>query len=158
MCIRDSSIRVDDLRGAAIAALLREHLANAARHSPPGSCHTLDLEGLRAPEVTFWSAWDGEDLLGFGALKALGPEDGEVKSMHTAAAHRGRGVAAAILETLLAEARARGYRRVWLETGSMEAYAPARRLYERYGFETCEPFADYVLDPYSMYMRLELSH
>ena len=149
-------IRKDDLEGPEIAALLRAHLDHAARHSPPESIHALDLDRLRAPEITFWSAWLGETLVGCGALKELAPDHGEIKSMHTAAAHRGKGVAARLLERILEEARARAYRRVSLETGTMEGFAPARALYSRYGFRECPPFAQYREDPNSVCMTLEL--
>ncbi|MBL8261110.1 MAG: GNAT family N-acetyltransferase [Xanthomonadaceae bacterium] len=149
-------IRIDDLRGTAIAVFLQDHLDDMHRHSPPDSVHALDLETLRRPEITFWTAWDGEALLGCGALKALDGAHGEIKSMRTAPAHRNRGVAATVLRHIVATARERGYRRLSLETGSPEAFAPARALYARFGFVECGPFADYVDDPWSMYMTLEL--
>ena len=149
-------IRIDDLRGTAIAVFLQDHLDDMHRHSPPDSVHALDLETLRRPEITFWTAWDGEALLGCGALKALGGAHGEIKSMRTAPAHRNRGVAATVLRHIVATARERDYRRLSLETGSPEAFAPARALYARFGFVECGPFADYVDDPWSMYMTLEL--
>ncbi len=150
-------IRLDDLSGAEIAALLAEHLEDAARHSPPESVHALDLARLRRPEITFWTAWDGASLLGCGALKQLDPGHGEIKSMRTAAAHRRQGVAAMILETIIAAARERGYRRLSLETGSMAAFAAARALYSHFSFVDCPPFADYREDPYSCFMRLDLT-
>jgi putative acetyltransferase len=150
-------IRRDDLRGGEIAALLRLHLEDAARHSPPESVHALDLERLRAPEITFWTAWDGADLLGCGALKELDPRHGEIKSMHTAARHRRRGVAGGMLRHIIGEADRRRYARLSLETGSMAAFAPARALYDRFGFVACAPFGDYVLDPYSVFMALDLA-
>ena len=149
-------IRKDDLKGPEIALLLRAHLDHAARHSPPESIHALDLDRLRAPEITFWSVWLGETLVGCGALKQLAPDHGEIKSMHTAAAHRGKGVAARLLERILEEAKTRSYRRVSLETGTMEGFAPARALYHRYGFRVCPPFAQYREDPNSVCMTLEL--
>ena len=145
-------IRKDDLGGPEIAALLRAHLDHAATHSPPESIHALDLEALRAPEITFWSAWSDGALAGCAALKQLAPDHGEVKSMHTALAHRGKGVAARLLTHLLAEAKARGYRRVSLETGTMEGFAAARALYARFGFTVCPPFAQYREDPHSVCM------
>lgn len=151
------SIREDDPGGTEVAALLRAHLEMAAQHSPPESCHALDLDGLRGPDVTFWTAWDGPALLGCGALKALDPRHGEIKSMHTAAAHRGRGVGAHILTHIIAEARRRGYARLSLETGSMAAFAAARALYARYGFAECAPFTGYREDPYSVFMTLDLT-
>ena len=149
-------IRVDDLSGPEIAALLREHLAFAARFSPPESVHALDLDELRAPGVTFWTAWQDAELLGCGALKELDPTHGEVKSMRTASAHLRKGVAAALLEHMLEVARERGYRRVSLETGSGDAFEPALALYARFGFARCGPFADYVRDSFSVFMTLEL--
>lgn len=150
------AIRQDDLSGPEIAALLQAHLDHSALHSPPESVHALDLDRLRVPGITFWSVWSGGALLGCGALKELSSEHGEIKSMHTAAAHRGKGVAARLLTHILAEARARSYRRVSLETGSMAAFAPARALYGRFGFEPCAPFAGYREDPNSVFLSLEL--
>jgi putative acetyltransferase len=150
-------IDVDDLSGPEIAALLEAHLQLMRDTSPPESVHALDLDGLRAPEVTFWTVWDGPALLGCGALKELAPGHGEIKSMHTAQAARGRGVARAMLAHILGEARRRGYRRLSLETGSMGAFAPARALYAGFGFHDCPPFGDYVLDPNSVFMTLELA-
>ena len=118
--------------------------------------HALDLEGLRAPEVTFWSVWQRSELLGCGALKELDARHGEIKSMRTASSHVRGGIAAMLLEHILNVALERGYHRLSLETGSMEAFAPARALYARFGFELCEPFADYVHDPYSVFMTREL--
>ena len=149
-------IREDDVRGAEILALLKAHLADVAGHSPPESVHALGIEALRAPDVTVWTAWDSGELLGCGALKEIDRHHGEIKSMRTAEAHLRQGVGTRILEHLLAEARSRSYRRLSLETGSMEAFAPARRLYERFDFEECPPFADYRPDPYSVYMTLRL--
>ena len=150
-------IRLDDLAGPQIAALLRTHLDTMAPHSPPESRHALDLTGLRAPDITFWCAWDGDELMGCGALRRLDATHGEIKSMHTAERHRGRGVGAAILDTIIAEARRLGLRRLSLETGSMAAFAPARALYARRGFVECEPFGDYRPDRYSTFMTLELA-
>ena len=149
-------IREDDVRGAEILALLAEHLADVARHSPPESVHALDVEELRAPAVTVWTAWEGGELLGCGALKELDPRHGEVKSMRTARRISAGASARGSSKHLIAEARSRSYRRLSLETGSMEAFAPARRLYERFGFEECPPFADYRPDPHSVYMTLSL--
>jgi putative acetyltransferase len=150
-------IRVDDLTGPEVAALLREHLDSMALHSPPESIHALDLEALRAPGLTFWSVWEGTALVGCGALKDLGEGHGELKSMRTASAHRRRGVATTLLRHILNVARERHYRRLSLETGSMAAFAPAHTLYSSFGFEPCAPFADYVDDPNSVFMTLELS-
>lgn len=118
--------------------------------------HALDLESLRRPEITFWSVWGESGLMGCGALKELDVQHGEVKSMRTAANHLRQGVAARLLEHIFGEAQRRGYRRLSLETGSMAAFAPARRLYAASGFRACAPFADYVLDPNSVFMTKEL--
>ncbi|HEY0944537.1 MAG TPA: GNAT family N-acetyltransferase [Opitutaceae bacterium] len=151
-------IRVDDLTGPEIAALLEEHLADMRSISPPESKHALDLAGLRKPEITFWTIWDGEqrELAGCGALLQLDPGHGEVKSMRTARAHRGRGVAAKMMEHIVDEARRRGYRRLSLETGSMEFFAPARALYHKFGFEPCRPFGSYQDDPNSAFFTKAL--
>ena len=150
-------IREDDLQGESILGLLREHLEDMAEHSPPESVHALDSEALRAPDVTFWTGWQGGELLGCGALKELDPEHGEIKSMRTAAGHVRKGVASKILEHILLEAQGRLYRRLSLETGSMEAFQPARALYESYGFVYCGPFADYADGPYSVFMTRRIS-
>lgn len=149
-------IRVDDPRDDRIATLLREHLQSATRHSPPESCHALDVDALGAPGITFWAAWRDRELLGIGALLELDPRHGEVKSMKTATRHLRGGVAAAILRTIIAEGRRRGYERLSLETGSMEAFAPARALYARHGFVECGPFGEYREDPNSVFMTLAL--
>ncbi len=146
------AIRRDDLRGPEVAALLREHLEFVTSISPPQSTHALDLDALRAPDVTFWSVWQGRELVGCGALKEIDARHGEIKSMRTAVSHRRKGVATAMLEHLLGEGRRRGYERLSLETGSMAAFAPARALYTRFGFESCGPFGDYVDDPNSVFM------
>ena len=150
-------IRIDDLRAPEIAALLQTHVDFCRAASPPESTHVLDLDGLRAPAVSFWSAWEGPNLIGCGALKQIDPVHGEIKSMHTAAGHRGRGVGVAILKHIVAEARARGLRRLSLETGSMAAFAPARALYTGFGFTECPPFGTYKLDPNSVFMALDLA-
>ncbi|MBD2107302.1 GNAT family N-acetyltransferase [Nodosilinea sp. FACHB-13] len=149
-------IREDDLTGPQIIALLREHLENMHEITPPGSVHALDLEKLRAPNITFWTAWDGDDLLGCGALKELDLTSGEVKSMRTPAAHRRKGIASSILEHIIDVARHRSYTHLYLETGSFPAFAPARTLYERYGFEYRGPFGDYTNDPNSSFMEKSL--
>jgi putative acetyltransferase len=149
-------VRAEDPATPDIAQLLREHLEDMHRHSPPESVHALDLDGLRGPDMTFWSVRQGPVLLGCGALKHLEPEHGEIKSMRTVTAHLRKGVAAKMLAYILDEARRRAYRRLSLETGSMEAFLPARSLYERHGFRYCGPFGDYVEDPYSVFMTREL--
>jgi putative acetyltransferase len=149
-------IRIDDLNGSEIRALLQEHLANMRQISPPESIHALPIEGLRKPEVTFWSAWENGELLGCGALKELDAQHGEIKSMRTSARHRRKGVARAILDYIIGEAERRGYDRLSLETGSMDAFDPARQLYARAGFTFCGPFGDYIEDPNSVFMTMEL--
>lgn len=149
-------IRPDDLRGAPVRALLQEHLQSMTLYSPPESIHALDLDALRRPEVTFWTVWRDAQLLGCGALQELDRGHGEVKSMRTAAAHRRQGVARAMLEHIIDEARRRGYTRLSLETGSNPAFAPAHSLYASKGFVFCEPFANYAPDPYSVFMTCTL--
>jgi putative acetyltransferase len=149
-------IRVDDPRGAEIASLLREHLRSVAVHSPPESIHALDIDALCSPQITFWAAWEERELVGCGALLELDRRHGEIKSMRTAAAHLRKGVASKILKHIIEEAKRRSYTRLSLETGSMEAFAPARALYTSFGFVFCEPFADYVPDPYSVFMTRAL--
>jgi putative acetyltransferase len=149
-------IRVDDLSGPEIAALLAEHLRSMYLHSPPESVHALDIERLRAPDITMWSVWEERELLGCGALKELDRDHGEVKSMRTATRHLRKGVASALMRHMLGEARRRNYRRLSLETGSMAAFAPARELYRRFGFQTCGPFGEYSEDPNSVFMTREL--
>jgi putative acetyltransferase len=145
-------IKLDDLSSSEIRKLLQEHLQSALLHSPPESVHALDVAGLRQPDVTFWAAWDNAELLGCGALKELAPEHGEIKSMRTATPHLRKGVARSMLQHIIEEARRRGYNRLSLETGSADAFEPARRLYAAFGFTCCGPFADYVEDPYSVFM------
>ncbi len=143
---------MDDLSGGQVKALIAEHLQGMAADSPPESIHALNLDGLKKPEITFWCAWEGDDLLGCGAIKELDPEHAELKSMRTASAHLRKGVARKILAHILDVAVDRGYKRISLETGSMDSFIPARKLYEDFGFEYCEPFADYILDPNSTFM------
>lgn len=145
-------IRTGGLDHPAVASLLQEHLQSMAQLSPPESIHALDLDALRKPQITFWSAWQDDELMGCGALKQLDAAHGEIKSMRTASRHRRKGVAAAMLEHILDEAQRRAYTQLSLETGSMQGFEPARALYARYGFESCGPFADYVSDPNSVFM------
>ena len=149
-------VKVDDLSGPEIAELLTEHLRDMHLHSPPESVHALDLDELRQPEITFWTVWHGEKLAGCGALKELDPTHGEIKSMRTSYEFRGKRAGKFVLRHILDEARRRGYKRLSLETGSMAAFDPARRLYESHGFEYCGPFAEYTLDPNSVFMTREL--
>jgi putative acetyltransferase len=149
-------ITLGDLDDPRIIALLGHHLETMRTASPPQSVHALDLSGLKQPEISFWAIWDGDDLLGVGALKTLGADHGEVKSMHTAASARRRGVGQAMLGHILDTARARGMTRLSLETGSMDDFIPARTLYARNGFALCPPFGDYWDDPMSLCMAREI--
>ena len=149
-------IEIDDLSRPAIHALLDEHLQSMQALSPPGSVHALDLEALRKPGMTFWSAWEGSLLLGCGALKELDVKHGEIKSMRTPAALRRHGAGRAILTHIMAVARSRAYEQLSLETGAMEAFWPAQRLYGSFGFVNCGPFGDYTEDPHSVFMTLRL--
>ena len=150
-------IRIDDLEDSQVHDLLREHLRNMALHSPPESVHALDIDALRGDDITFWAAWEDQELLGCGALKELDAGHGEIKSMRTSAAHLRKGVAKNLLDHILNEAQRRGYTRVSLETGSMAAFEPAQKLYAGFGFTYCGPFADYVEDPYSVFMTKDLA-
>ena len=140
----------------AVSRLLIQHLEQMHQISPPGSVHALDPEALRSPDLTFWSAWQDDELLGCGALKRLGKDRGEVKAMRTVDAHRRRGIAARILERILDEAVRRDYRTLYLETGAQPEFAPARALYTRYGFVPCGPFEGYTDDPNSAFMAKRL--
>jgi putative acetyltransferase len=149
-------IVVDDLSGPEIRAFLQEHLDEMRATSPPESKHALDLDGLRRPEVTFWSVYDGDELVGCGALKRLGDGSAELKSMRTARAAKRRGVASALLKHIAMNARTEGLTTLYLETGTAEFFAPARALYAKHGFTPCEPFADYPQDPNSLHMVKKL--
>ncbi len=142
---------------AGVANLVAAHRAFCRATAPEESCHHLPLSALAAPDVTLFAARDGGALCGIGALKTLGPEAGEIKCMHTAETARGRGVGAALLRHILAEASARGMKRLWLETGTAPAFAPARALYRRMGFAPCPPFGTYVTDPNSLYMTRRIA-
>ena len=147
----------DPLTDPAVLDLIREHLRSMRGSSPPESVHALDIDELRGEGVTFWTAWEGPELLGCGALKELDGRHGEIKSMRTATRHLRKGVATALLEHIIHVARARGYERVSLETGSGGPFDAALRFYEHHGFRYCEPFADYVPDPFSRFMTRTLS-
>ena len=149
-------IEIDDLSRPEIHALLNEHLQSMHALSPPESVHALDLQRLRVPEITFWSAWEHGQLLGCGALKELDPSHGEVKSMRTPSARRHSGAGRAILMHIIGVAQARGYQRLSLETGAVEAFKPAQTLYESAGFVRCGPFGDYAEDSFSLFMTLRL--
>jgi putative acetyltransferase len=150
-------IETDDQLRTQIHELLLEHVQEMRSISPPGSVHALDLDRLRQPDITMWSAWDGDQLLSCGALKQLDSAHGEIKSMRTAIAHRGRGTGRALLAHIVETARSRGYRRLSLETGATPPFLPAQRLYESFGFVHCGPFADYREDPHSVFMTLAFS-
>lgn len=157
----DLLIRLDDLSDPRIAAFMEEHLQDMRATSPPESVHALDMNKLRQPEISFWTAWlnepGGPMLAATAAIKRLDAEHAELKSMRTAAVLRGRGLARRMLRHVLAEARQRGYRRLSLETGTQAFFEPARQLYASEGFVVCEPFGSYQLDPHSCFMTLELA-
>jgi putative acetyltransferase len=146
------NIKVDDLTHPEVANLLLEHMSHMESVSPPESRHALDIEGLRQPGITFWSAWDDTELLGCVALKELDVGHAELKSMRTVAAHLRKGVAAALLQHVIDEGGRRGYQRISLETGSMDYFEPARKLYAKFGFTFCGPFGNYREDPNSVFM------
>lgn len=149
-------IQIDDLTDGRTLTLIELHLAGMAENSPVESRHALNTKGLKQPNITFYSAWEDEDIMGCGALKELSLEHGEVKSMRTAEKHLRKGVAGAILQYIINEAKKRGYKKLSLETGSMEAFKPAHRLYESFNFKYCEPFNNYIEDKNSLFMTLEL--
>ena len=146
-------IAVDDLSGPEIAEFLAGHVQEMRSVSPPESKHALDLDALRAPEITFWSVWDAGLIVGCGALKRLDAAHAELKSMRTAPAVKRSGIASLLLTHIIAEAAAMGFARMSLETGSAAFFEPARKLYEKFGFQYCEPFADYIADPFSVFME-----
>lgn len=149
-------IKIDDLSRDEVKALLEEHLQGMALNSPPESIHALTIEELKKTEITFWSAWEGGALIGCGALKELDAHHGEIKSMRTSSLYLRRGVAGRMLEHIIEEARHRNYKRLSLETGSMEAFEPAKKLYLKNGFQYCRPFSNYIEEPNSVFMTLEL--
>lgn len=150
------NIKPGDLDSPEVIALLEAHLEQMRAQSPAESVHALDIEGLKAKGVTFWTLWLEESLVGCAALKALSPDHGEIKSMHVLKAHRGKGLSEALLKHILANARNRGMKRLSLETGAPQEFKPAQMLYAKYGFVTCPPFGDYKLDPFSLFMTLEI--
>ncbi len=145
-----------DLSDQRVVDLLHIHLTSARAETAPGSAHSLNLTGLQSPDVSFWTIWDDETLLGVGALKRISVDHGEVKSMHTAQAMRRRGAGSAMLRHIIETARVSGVSRLSLETGSSKYFRPAHALYRSHGFVECPPFADYVLDPNSVFMSLDL--
>ena len=150
-------IEIDDLTRPEVLALLNEHLTSMHQLSPPGSVHALDISELKSPDITFWTAWSDDVLMGCAALKQLTPAHGEVKSMRTPQARRGKGAARRLLEHIVRVARGRNYVRLSLETGSQAAFLPARTLYGSFGFIYCGPFGNYKDDPNSVFMSLQLS-
>lgn len=153
----DYTILEDDLTGDEVVALLEQHLAEMASHTPAESVHAMPVARLAGPDVTFWSVWSDGRIAGCGALKEIDPQHAEIKSMRVADDFRRQGVGEVVLRHLLTAAKDRGFERVSLETGSNPPFDPARALYARHGFTPCEPFADYVLDPWSVFMTLELT-
>ncbi|MBM7691577.1 putative acetyltransferase [Peribacillus deserti] len=149
-------IKLDDLTGTEIVQLIREHLQGMTLNSPPESIHALNQDQLRKPDITFWSVWEDSVLAGCGALKELDSLHGEIKSMRTSSSHLRKGVAKRLLQHIIGEAKRRGYRQLSLETGSMDSFEPARRLYASFGFHYCKPFSDYLEDPNSVFMTLRL--
>jgi putative acetyltransferase len=152
----EREIRPVDFGDARVKALLARHLQGMHASSPPGHVFALDWSELQTAEIAFYALWEDDELLGFGALKELGPRAGEIKSMRTADAHLRRGVAAAILEHIVAEARRRGYARLSLETGSGPAFEPALRLYRKYGFVDGEAFGGYTKSPFNQFLHLDV--
>jgi putative acetyltransferase len=149
-------ITVGDTYDPRVIALLDHHVTTARAHTEPGSAHALDLSGLRASDVAFWTGWDGDTLVAVGALKVLTPEHGEVKSMHTLQTVRRRGFAGQMLRHIIVEARTRGMARLSLETGSWDYFKPAHALYQAHGFVPCGPFEGYVEDRNSLFLTLAL--
>jgi putative acetyltransferase len=145
-----------DLDDPRVVDLLHTHVTSARAQTAPGSAHALDLAGLKSSDISVWTIWEDQTLAGVGALKRLSDDHGEVKSMHTAQVMRGKGAGSAMLRHIIEAAKARGIARLSLETGSWEYFDPAHRLYREHGFVECRPFADYVLDPNSVFMSLEL--
>ncbi|MCB1432217.1 MAG: GNAT family N-acetyltransferase [Alphaproteobacteria bacterium] len=149
-------IRLGNLDDARIVSLLRYHFDKCHEVTPPGSAHVFDISRLKATDVDFFAAWDGDTLLGIGAVKYLDSTHGEVKSMHTSEAARRRGIGSTILKHIVEAARAKGIRRLSLETGSFGYFEPARTLYRSHGFTDCEPFGDYKPDPNSSFLTREI--
>ncbi len=149
-------IRLDDLNGPEIKALLQEHLDDMYQNSPAESVHALDLSELKQADIRVWTVWEQNQLLGCGALKTHSAEEGEIKSMRTSNAARNKGVASTLLQHILNDAKQQGLTKISLETGPQDFFAPARALYKKYGFAECGPFADYQPDPYSTFMSKTL--
>ena len=150
-------IRIGALTHPAVIALLEEHHQDMLHHSPPESVHALDLSALSHADITFWAVWKNNEFAGCGALKELDNSQGEIKSMRTAKSFLRQGVAKLLVEHMIDQASSRGYQKLSLETGTMEAFLPAKKLYRQLGFEICPPFADYQEDPYSTFMTKNIS-
>jgi putative acetyltransferase len=150
-------VRQDDLSSPQVQELVAEHLAGMQDHSPPGRVHALAIDALRAPTITLWSAWMDGQLCGCGALRQLSATLGEVKSMRTRQAFRGRGVGQAVLDMIVRTARQRGCSHLYLETGTGEAFAAAHALYLRNGFVRCGPFGDYTATDFNVFLVKELT-
>ena len=149
-------IRIDDLSGPEVKRILTDHLEDMFATSPPECVFALDLEGLKKPNITFWTVWEDSQLLGCGALKTLDGTHGEIKSMRTTSAARNKGVASTLLRHILDTAKQKGLNKISLETGSQDFFEPARKLYAKHDFSECGPFSDYKLDPYSVFMTRAL--
>ncbi|MEO4046961.1 GNAT family N-acetyltransferase [Pseudomonas sp. CAU 1711] len=149
-------IQIDNLESSEITSFLEDHIKDMRAVSPPESKHALDISGLKAPEITFWSAYDNRTLIGCGALKEIDPHSGEIKSMRICSSCRGKGFGSEILDHIIITAKHRGYHSLKLETGSMEFFEPARRLYLKHGFTYCGAFGSYRPDPNSVFMELQL--
>ncbi|WP_198437206.1 GNAT family N-acetyltransferase [Moritella sp. F3] len=149
-------IRIDDLTGKEVALLLQEHHEDMLEHTPAESVHALDISGLQAPDVTFWSAWIEGELAGCGAIKVIEAGHAELKSMRTSSTHLRQGVAQRLLTYILAAAKDQGIATISLETGTPDSFIPAQKLYRDFGFKECAPFANYSEDPYSLYMTKKI--
>ncbi|PKH08021.1 GNAT family N-acetyltransferase [Moritella sp. Urea-trap-13] len=150
-------IRIDDLTGKEVAQLLQDHHQDMLDHTPAESVHSLDISGLQAPDVTFWSAWIEGELAGCGAIKVIEAGHAELKSMRTSSTHLRQGVAQRLLTHILTAAKDQGITTVSLETGTPDSFIPAQKLYRDFGFNECAPFADYSVDPYSLYMTKKIA-
>lgn len=153
MMITITSGGLDDSR---VQALLAHHFYTALAETAPGSAHALDLSGLQSPDIRFWSAWQGDHVVGVGALKSLSESHGEIKSMHTEESQRRKGAGSTMLQHIITTARKMGMSRLSLETGSWPYFEAARAFYKRHGFVECSPFGSYIPDPNSVFMMLEL--
>ncbi len=149
-------ILIDDLSNPKVIEFLNDHLRHMVEITPPGCVHALDVEALKKPEITFWTVWERSVLVCCGALKELDATHAELKSMRTAPSHLGKGIASRLLEHIITEAKKKGYQRISLETGSYDAFIPARHLYEKFGFKYCKPFSDYDENPNSVFMTKDL--